>query len=177
MFPKDELLPETWLYELSGHEDKRGSFVKTYLRSEMDKYGVYFDFSEEFYSSSRRDVIRGMHFQRPPHDHMKLVYCPVGEVLDVVLDLRPGSGYGRFASVKLSEHQPMFLLIPRGVAHGFRALTDGAIMVYKTSTEHVPTHDCGVRWDSFGFDWQCASPLLSDRDLCHPSLTDLSSSF
>jgi dTDP-4-dehydrorhamnose 3,5-epimerase-like enzyme len=69
------------------------------------------------------------------------------------------------------------VLIPRGVAHGFRSLSDHSVMVYKTSTEHAPTHDAGVRWDSFGFDWQCAAPILSDRDLRHGAFSQLSSPF
>ena len=160
MQPTEELLAGTWLYRLNCFRDSRGYFVKTYLGSALEAQGVHFNFAEEFYSSSKRDVIRGMHFQRPPHDHMKLVYCPVGGVRDVLLDLRPGPGYGRFASVELREQNPCFILIPQGVAHGFLALTDDAVMVYKTSTEHAPTHDCGVRWDSFGFDWQCPTPVM-----------------
>ncbi|MBT9493244.1 MAG: dTDP-4-dehydrorhamnose 3,5-epimerase family protein, partial [Paucibacter sp.] len=81
--------------------------------------------------------------------------------------------HGKVASVELSEQNPGLVLIPRGVAHGFRALTDGAVMVYKTSSEHAPSHDCGVRWDSFGFDWHCPSAVLSDRDQGHPSLANL----
>lgn len=177
MTPTEELLPGTWLYRLPRFEDLRGSFVKTYLRSALASHGVQFDLAEEFYSSSRKDVIRGMHFQLPPHDHVKLVYCPVGAVLDVLLDLRAGPGYGEVASVELSEQNPGLVLIPRGVAHGFRSLSDDSLMVYKTSTEHAPSHDSGVRWDSFGFDWQCASPVLSDRDLRHAIFSKLSSPF
>jgi dTDP-4-dehydrorhamnose 3,5-epimerase len=177
MTPTEELLPDTWLYRLPRFEDLRGSFVKTYLRSALAKQRVQFDFAEEFYSSSRKDVIRGMHFQLPPHDHVKLVYCPAGAVLDVLLDLRAGPGCGKVASVELSEQSPGLVLIPRGVAHGFRSLSDHSVMVYKTSTEHVPTHDAGVRWDSFGFDWRCASPILSDRDLRHGAFSQLSSPF
>ncbi len=177
MTPTEELLPDTWLYRLPRFEDLRGSFVKTYLRSEFARQGVQFDFAEEFYSSSRKDVIRGMHFQLPPHDHVKLVYCPAGAVLDVLLDLRAGPGYGKLASVELSEQNPGLVLIPRGVAHGFRSLSNDSVMVYKTSTEHVPTHDAGVHWDSFGFDWECAAPILSDRDLGHGAFSQLSSPF
>lgn len=177
MTPTEELLPGTWLYRLPRFEDLRGSFVKTYLRSALASHGVQFDLAEEFYSSSRKDVIRGMHFQLPPHDHVKLVYCPVGAVLDVLLDLRAGPGYGKVASAELSERNPGIVLIPRGVAHGFRSLSDGSVMVYKTSTEHAPAHDSGVRWDSFGFDWQCASPVLSDRDHRHAIFSKLSSPF
>jgi len=121
--------------------------------------------------------VRGMHFQLPPHDHVKLVYCPVGAVLDVLVDLRKGSGMGRVASAELRGDEPSLLVIPKGVAHGFRALRDDSLMVYKTSTEHAPSHDAGIRWDSFGFDWGVALPVLSARDAAHPALADFASPF
>lgn len=149
--------------------DARGNFVKTHAVSALAALGLTFELREEFHSLSRRDVIRGMHFQRAPHDHDKIVYCPYGAALDVLLDLRPGPGCGRVASVLLSPDEPAIVFIPRGVAHGFKALVDATLMVYKTSSEHAPSHDAGVRWDSFGFDWACEQPILSTRDLAHPA--------
>ncbi len=172
-----ELLPGVRLVALRRTTDSRGSFVKTYQRSVFEALGEPFDFREEFYSFSRRDVLRGMHFQLPPHDHAKLVHCPVGAVLDVLLDLRAGAGQGRVASVVLSADDPSLLVIPAGIAHGFKSLQDNTMMVYKTSAEHAPTHDAGIRWDSFGFDWGCDAPLLSQRDATHPALADFSSPF
>jgi len=167
-----ELLPGAPLVKLRRIGDLRGSFVKTYARSIFESHGEAFDLREEFYSVSHKDVIRGMHFQLPPHDHVKLVYCPVGAVLDVLVDLRPGPGAGRVATTVLGADEPAILVIPKGVAHGFKALRDESLMVYKTSTEHAPSHDAGIRWDSFGFDWQCSSPVISDRDRTHPGLAE-----
>ena len=172
-----ELLPGARLVKLRQFSDARGSFVKTYARSVFDAEGADFDFREEFYSVSAKDVIRGMHFQTPPHDHVKLVYCPVGAVLDVLVDLRPGADYGRSASVVLDAAEPSLLLIPKGIAHGFKSLTDGSLMVYKTSTEHAPTNDAGIRWDSFGFDWEVDAPIVSNRDAVHPPLAEYGSPF
>jgi dTDP-4-dehydrorhamnose 3,5-epimerase/CDP-3, 6-dideoxy-D-glycero-D-glycero-4-hexulose-5-epimerase len=178
-----ELLPGAWSVRLKRFEDARGSFVKTYARSAFDAALATsggepaFDWREEFYSLSNRDVVRGMHFQLPPHDHVKLVYCAAGAVLDVLLDLRAGPGYGRAASIRLDAEDPRLLVIPRGVAHGFLSLSDGSLMVYKTSTEHVPSHDAGVRFESFGFDWGCATPVLSERDRLHPAFADFVSPF
>jgi len=169
----EELLPGTWLVHLNRFEDLRGNFVKTYARSIFNAAGAPFDFQEEFYSVSNKDVIRGMHFQLPPHDHVKLVYCPVGEVLDVLLDLRAGETYGKTVNVVLGEAQPSLVMIPKGIAHGFRSLRDGSLMVYKTSTEHTPSHDAGIRWDSFGFDWGVVGrPTVSARDSAHPSFLE-----
>jgi dTDP-4-dehydrorhamnose 3,5-epimerase len=178
-----EILPETWLIQLKCFEDTRGVFVKTYVRSFFDaELGAIgtdgsFDFWEEFYSVSNRDVLRGMHFQLPPHDHVKLVYCAVGTVQDVLLDLRRGTGYGRSVSVRLDANAPQLLVIPKGVAHGFLSLVDGSLMVYKTSTEYASTHDAGIRYDSFEYNWSCASPILSLRDQGHPAFVDFESPF
>lgn len=166
----EELLPSTWLVTLRRFEDMRGTFVKTYARTLFDQRQASFEMREEFYSVSNKDVIRGMHFQLPPHDHVKLVYCPVGAVEDVLLDLRSGPGYGRMARVRLSGDHPSLVFIPKGIAHGFRALMDGSLMVYKTSTEHAPKADAGIRWDSFGYDWGVDQPIISDRDRQHPPL-------
>jgi dTDP-4-dehydrorhamnose 3,5-epimerase/CDP-3, 6-dideoxy-D-glycero-D-glycero-4-hexulose-5-epimerase len=135
------------------------------------------DMREELYSSSHRNVLRGMHFQLPPHAHDKLVYCTHGAVLDVLLDLRRGAGYGRFAAIELSAQNAHMLFIPKGIAHGFVALCDHSIMQYKTSTVHVPASDCGIRWDSFGYDWGLDQPVVSVRDSQHPLLVNFHSPF
>ncbi len=175
----DELLPGTWLVRLRRLDDARGSFVKTYARSVFESVPGLpaFDFLEEFYSYSHRDVVRGMHFQLPPHDHMKLVYCAHGSAQDVLLDLRRGPGYGRVATANLDAAEPSLVLVPRGVAHGFRALEDHTLMIYKTSTEHAPQYDAGVHWASFGFDWACNSPVMSARDAGHPAFNEFNSPF
>lgn len=172
-----DLLPGARLVTLKRFKDGRGSFVKTYSRRLFEACGVTFDLREEFYSSSRKDVLRGMHFQVPPHDHAKIVYCAAGAVLDVLVDLRAGPGQGAVASVVLAAGQPSLLVIPKGVAHGFKSLSDDSLMVYKTSTEHSPEHDKGIRWDSFGFDWGLDSPILSARDAAHPALADFDNPF
>lgn len=179
-----QLLPGAWLVQLKRFEDARGSFVKTYSRTFFDaalkveaSHLAAFDFREEFYSMSVKNVIRGMHFQLPPHDHVKLVYCSMGAVEDVLLDLRRGPDYGRSVSVQLSGDTPQLLVIPKGIAHGFVSLTDQSMMVYKTSTEHAPSHDAGIRFDSFGHSWPTATPILSARDRAHPAFADFVSPF
>lgn len=172
-----ELLPGAWLVRLKRHEDLRGNFVKTYAQSVFERAGQSFEVREEFYSVSNKDVIRGMHFQLPPHAHDKVVYCPVGAVLDILLDLRSGPSYGKSVSVLLSETEPVLVFIPKGIAHGFKSLQDGSLMVYKTSTEHAPSHDAGIRWDSFGFDWKLEVPIMSERDRQHPAFANFATPF
>jgi dTDP-4-dehydrorhamnose 3,5-epimerase/CDP-3, 6-dideoxy-D-glycero-D-glycero-4-hexulose-5-epimerase len=158
-------------------EDARGSFVKTYHEDLFASCGIKFAPEEEFFSVSRKNVLRGMHCQLPPAAHDKLVYCPAGKVLDVVLDLRSGAKRGRFISRELSASNREMLFIPRGCAHGFLALEDDSMMVYQTSTVHSPAHDAGVLWNSFGFDWPIADPILSERDQKFPALRDFDSPF
>jgi len=167
-----ELLPGCLLLRSRPFIDARGSFVKTFHEGLFDGLGIHFRAREQFYSVSQQGVLRGMHFQRPPHDHAKLVACRRGQVLDVLLDLRPGPGFGRSASVVLSADAHQQLFMPQGIAHGFLALTDHATMDYQTSTVHAPTHDAGIRWNSFGFDWGVAEPIVSARDAAHPGLHD-----
>lgn len=159
-----QLLPGCFLINPQWSKDSRGEFIKTFQNSEYQSLGINFDIHEEFYSVSQANVIRGMHFQMPPHDHEKMVYCTSGAVLDVLLDLRK-ENYGKVACAEISKNNRHIIYIPRGVAHGFLSLEDNTVMIYKTSTEHVPTHDRGIKWDSFGFNWKLtATPILSNRD-------------
>lgn len=159
-------------------QDARGSFVKTFHADQFRGLGLDFEPREEFFSTSAKGVLRGMHFQVPPAAHAKLVYCIAGSVLDVVLDLRKHSPtFGRSCARELSAASREMFFIPVGFAHGFLALDDGATMVYQTSTVHSPEHDAGVRWDSFGFDWPVKTPVMSERDQKFPALRDFASPF
>jgi len=154
-------------YELQPKKmtDLRGSFVKTFHKSTFFKYGFETNWAEEYYSLSRQGILRGMHFQLPPHDHEKIVYCPMGEVLDVVLDLRISSpAFGRHIMLRLSAEKANMIYIPRGCAHGFYTLSEQATMMYKVSTEYVSEADTGILWNSFGASWPDDLPLISDRD-------------
>ena len=172
-----ELLPGCTLLQPKRFEDQRGLFAKTYHEGLCQALGVSLNIQEEFYSVSHKNVLRGMHFQLPPHAHDKLVYCTRGVVMDVLLDLRKGPGYGKVASVELSGENTQLVFIPKGVAHGFVALTDQALMIYKTSTVHSPESDCGIRWNSFDFNWGMGEPIMSARDQQHSALADFVSPF
>ncbi len=158
--------------------DHRGAFVKTYHETIFQECGAGFQPREEFFSTSKKNVVRGMHFQLPPAAHHKLVYCPVGRVLDVVVDLRRASKtYGRYVTRELSGENHEMFFIPIGCAHGFLSLADDTIMVYQASTVHSPAHDSGILWNSFGFDWPVKDPILSDRDRRFSALVDFQSPF
>ncbi len=173
-------LPGTFLVQPKVFRDARGDFVKTFHTGLFRDAGIAFSPVEEFYSTSHRGVVRGMHFQLPPHDHAKLVYCIRGRVIDVLLDLRKQSPTnGHAVSAELSAENRQMFYVPSGVAHGFLSLEDDTVMVYKTSTVHAPSHDAGVRWDSFGFDWglEREEPIISTRDAGFPAFSDFASPF
>jgi dTDP-4-dehydrorhamnose 3,5-epimerase len=143
--------------------DARGRFVKVFHRAAFASAGLATEFAEEYYSVSRRGVIRGLHFQRPPRDHAKLVYCVAGRVQDAV--------------VELSAEVGNMLYIPNGLAHGFCVLSDAATLVYKVTSVYSSEHDAGIRWDSAGIPWAETAPILSERDRQHPALVDFATPF
>jgi dTDP-4-dehydrorhamnose 3,5-epimerase len=159
-------------------QDYRGHFVKTIQRSVLEAYGLEADFKECFYSTSFANVLRGMHFQTPPMDHAKLVYCTVGSIYDVALDLRIGSPtYGKHEVYELSSGASNAVYLPRGIAHGFYVREGPAVMVYHVTSEHDAMHDNGIRWDSFGAAWPTDSPVISTRDMGFPCLQEFESPF
>ena len=158
-------------------EDRRGIFVKTYHAEKFKEAGVEEIFKESYYSRSFKNVIRGMHFQTPPHDHLKMVYVTEGEIRDVVLDLRRNSStFGKNIAVNLKEFRRS-VLIPKGCAHGFLTLTNTATVVYVVSSVYNQSADTGILWNSFGFDWGISSPVVSERDQSFAQLSNFDSPF
>lgn len=159
-------------------EDGRGNFVKTFHREQFANLGLPTDWCEEYYSSSHLGVLRGMHFQTPPYDHEKLVYCLHGSVLDVVLDIRSNStSFGQSIAVKLDSVLGQGLFIPKGMAHGFLSLSENAVMTYKVTTLYAPNNDAGIKWDSFDADWGIEKPIVSLRDSVHPEFANFTTPF
>ena len=112
-------------------EDSRGKFIKTFTNDFFQENGLDIDIKETYYSISHKDVIRGMHFQTPPYEHIKLVYVPAGKIMDVVLDIRKNSPtFGGFFSCELSSDNGKVLIIPKGLAHGFKSLEDNTNVTY-----------------------------------------------
>ena len=171
-------IPGVYEIEMFHLADDRGVFVKPYHKNTLEKWGLESEFRESFYSINQKGVVRGMHFQNPPDDHAKLIYCSSGKLVDIILDIRVGSPtYGKFAQVELSGDNYKAVYLPKGVAHGFCVLENNTCMVYLTSTVHSPQNDAGVLWNSFGCDWPVENPINSDRDKNFPSLANLKSPF
>ncbi len=159
-------LEGAYLITLDAFEDNRGSFIKTFAETPLQEAGISFTLRESYFSLSKKDVIRGMHFQTPPHQHAKIVFCPQGAILDVIVDLRKSSPtYGQYFAQELSAENHKAYYIPEGFAHGFKSLTDDAMTYYLVSSEYSREHDTGIRYDSFGFDWEVKEPIISLRDL------------
>lgn len=171
-------IPECFEIQPRVFDDERGRFVKVFHQDAFTKLDLQTEFAEEYYSVSRRGVIRGLHFQTPPMDHVKLVYCVQGEVLDVVLDLRVGSPtFGKVATFALSASKANFVYLPKGLAHGFCVLSDEATLVYKVSTAYSAEHDSGVLWNSIDLDWPTKNPILSERDRTFRPFSEFDSPF
>jgi len=165
-------LNDLYLLQNTRFEDERGTFVKTFHADFFEKKRMQTDFKESYYSVSRKNVLRGMHFQLSPHDHAKLVYVTAGEILDVVVDIRKkSSSFGQYFTIVLSAERANSLYIGKGFAHGFLTLSDSATVVYQTTSTYHAEFDCGIRWDSFGFDWNDVPELImSERDRDFPTL-------
>lgn len=158
--------------------DNRGAFKKLFSSKEFESLSLDTDFKETYYSVNAKNVIRGMHFQIPPCDHTKIIYVICGSVIDVCLDLRKNSPtYGKYHEIKLTGLDSKYLYIPKGFAHGFKSLEDNTIMHYMQTTCYSPENDKGIRYDSFGYDWQISEPIISARDLKHPAFSDFNSPF
>jgi dTDP-4-dehydrorhamnose 3,5-epimerase/CDP-3, 6-dideoxy-D-glycero-D-glycero-4-hexulose-5-epimerase len=119
-----------------------------------------------------------MHFQKPPMDHVKLVYVISGTIIDMCLDLRRESEtFGKYFKCTLSGNDDAYLYIPRGIAHGFASLEDNTTVHYAQTTCYSEAHDAGIKYDTFGFDWNIQNPVLSDRDKSLPSLSEFNTVF
>jgi dTDP-4-dehydrorhamnose 3,5-epimerase len=176
----DEPLPGVKVLKPFVFEDARGFFVKPFHEDQLAALGIRMNVREEFYSSSSVGVLRGMHYQAPPHDHQKLIYCSHGRVMDVILDLRKDSStFGKAVGVELSSVNRHVIYVPVGFAHGFVSMAADTCMVYKTDKVHAITHDRGILWNSIDFAWDqyCQSPIISDRDGKHPAFAEVMSPF
>ena len=159
-------------------EDSRGIFIKTFHESAFKELSLATDFIEQYHSMSVKNVVRGLHFQIPPAEHEKLVYCTVGKVMDVALDLRKNSEtYGEFHVFTLDWEKGNMAYLPKGMAHGFCTLSDKAVMMYMVTSQYDPKHDSGILWSSAGIPWPVEQPILSERDQIFVKLEDFKSPF
>lgn len=179
---KDVLIIEPRVFK-----DARGYFFESFSKREFDEkvtpiLGHSINFVQDNESMSRRGVMRGLHFQRPPFTQSKLVRCVRGAVLDVAVDIRKGSPtYGQHVAVELTEENHRQFFVPRGFAHGFAVLSDIAVFQYKCDEFYHPEADGGISIvdNSLGIDWKIsdADAILSEKDTKHSMLKDFESPF
>jgi dTDP-4-dehydrorhamnose 3,5-epimerase/CDP-3, 6-dideoxy-D-glycero-D-glycero-4-hexulose-5-epimerase len=167
-----------YIIEQNVSKDIRGAFVKNFNDEEFKAVGIECDFKESYYTKSKEDVIRGMHFQTPPYDHSKLITVISGTIIDVVLDIRKDSKtYGKYFHIELSRENRKSLFVPKGLAHGFGVLSEDAIAYYQVSSTYNKEADNGILFNSFNFDWPIDSPIISQRDTSFLSFNDFISPF
>ena len=163
--------------------DSRGYFFESFNAREFrEQTGLDITFVQDNESLSHYGVLRGLHFQLPPHTQNKLVRCVRGAVLDVVVDIRKGSPtYGRHVTVELTEDNHRQFFVPEGFAHGFAVLSETAIFQYKCDRFYAPQADGGISIldESLGIDWRIPADkaVLSDKDTRHPLLKDFETPF
>ena len=171
-------IKDLYILENPKIEDERGYFHKPFNFEVFKGNGLDTDFREFYYSVSKKDVIRGMHFQIPPHEHTKLVYVSSGKILDVVLDIRKKSDtFGRCFSMEIMARGGKYLYVPKGCAHGFLSLEEDTIVNYAQTTSYSKECDKGILYNSFGFDWDIKNEIVSERDKSFPELIEFKSPF
>jgi dTDP-4-dehydrorhamnose 3,5-epimerase len=149
-------LPDVLLFEPRVFGDQRGYFFETFRLDIFERHAGSRVFVQDNESFSRRGVLRGLHYQKPPHTQGKLVRVVRGRVLDVAVDARTGSPtFGRHVAEELSDENRRMMWIPPGFAHGFLVLSETALFSYKCDAYYAPGAEVGVAWDDpdLGIDW------------------------
>jgi dTDP-4-dehydrorhamnose 3,5-epimerase len=171
-------LPEVLLIQPKVFGDERGFFMESYNRRAFnDAVGNEVDFVQDNHSRSALAVLRGLHYQLPPHAQGKLVRVTTGRVFDVAVDMRGNSPrFGRWTGVELSAENHRQLWIPPGFAHGFVVLSNSADFLYKTTAYYAPQAERSVRWDDpmIGITWPASVAsrvIVSDKDASAVSLS------
>lgn len=174
-------LSDIFVIEPDVFSDHRGWFMETWASNKFMEEGIDKHFVQENHSfTARKGTLRGLHFQKDPMAQCKLVRCISGAVLDVAVDIRKGSPFFlKWVAVELSAKNKKQLLIPGGFAHGFLTLTDNVEIVYKVDNFYSKQHDRSIRYDDpeIGIDWGISNPILSEKDLYAPLLSESDNNF
>lgn len=174
--------PGLLIYEPKVFEDSRGFFFESFSEKALRDYGITNRFVQDNQSSSSYGVIRGLHYQLPPHGQTKFVRVLQGKVLDVVVDLRKGSPtFGKAFSIELSEENKKQLYVPVGFAHGFSVLSERAQLLYKCDAFYNKESEGGVAYNdpALHIDWRVPADkvIISEKDAILPSLAQCRNEF
>jgi dTDP-4-dehydrorhamnose 3,5-epimerase len=171
----ETIIPDVLIIEPDVFGDNRGFFMEIWNKNRYANAGIDVKFVQDNLSSSKKGVLRGLHFQNP-NSQGKLVYVLKGEVFDVAIDIRVGSPYfGQWFGITLSDQNRRQLYIPEGFAHGFCVLTDTVLFAYKCTDLYNPHAEAGIRWDDpdIGIEWPITNPILSKKDTMYPGLREI----
>ncbi len=167
-----------WIVCPDVHKDARGYFMEAWKRDEFCEHVGKVEFIQDNESCSTYGVLRGLHYQKGEFAQAKLVRVTRGRVMDVAVDIRPGSKtFGRYVAVELTEENKRQLFIPRGFAHGFLVLSDEAVFTYKVDNVYAPQAEACIRWDDpdIGIDWglERSEITTSEKDEKGGALRDI----
>jgi len=161
-------LKGAYIVDIDPTEDERGFFARSWCKNEFQKYGLNTNFVQSNVSFNlKKGTLRGMHYQAPPHEEIKLVRCTMGAIFDVIIDLRPASPtFNLSFSTELTSVNRRSLYIPKGFAHGFQTLEDNTEVFYQMSEFFHPESARGLRWDdlTFNINWPLVDKIISIKD-------------
>jgi len=172
---KSLAIPDVMLVEPKVFPDERGFFLESFKASDFEKANLPAHFVQDNFSLSRKDVIRGLHYQKVPKAQGKLVSVLKGAVWDVAVDIRRSSPtFLTWVAAELNDRNHAMLYIPPGFAHGFLALTEDVHLLYKCTNEYDPQADAGIRWNdpAIAIPWPVGSPMLSTKDQNLPYISE-----
>ena len=168
---------DAWLIKPKVFQDERGFFLESYSKRDFEENGLKIEFVQDNHSKSvAKGVLRGIHFQKPPHAQSKLVRVTKGAVYDVMVDLRKDSDtFGQWEGFTLKADNFQMLLVPKGFGHGFCTLEDNTEFLYKTDEFYTPESDAGIIWNdpTLNINWPVKEPTLSDKDKALPFYKDI----
>ena len=176
-FHETELLG-VFLVHYKKFPDSRGYFLESYKKAAFESNGLHYDFIQDNLSCSKRNVLRGLHFQKDPFAQTKFVRCIQGSIFDVAVDLRIGSPtFGKWVGYELNDENCSALLIPGGFAHGFYVLSDQAFVSYKIDAPYNAASEGSIIFNDKDVDikWPGSEFIVSDKDQMAPSLKDFQS--
>jgi dTDP-4-dehydrorhamnose 3,5-epimerase len=166
----------TGVYEIHGRRlrDERGDFIKLFQAEAYQSIAPQFQVREIYISRSHRGAIRGLHYQIPPFEMDKIIFCLKGAIYDVCVDLRSSSStLGKHVIIELNETNGKGLFVSKGFAHGLQALCEDTVIINVASEVYTPSHERGIAWDSCGINWSGDTPIVSEKDQAQPRLEDL----
>ncbi|MEE4258933.1 MAG: dTDP-4-dehydrorhamnose 3,5-epimerase [Bacteroidales bacterium] len=173
-------IPDLYIIKPRVFLDERGYFFESYNKEVFLKLGIDHNFVQDNESFSNKGVLRGLHYQKPPFSQGKLVRVVSGSVLDVAVDIRKSSStFGQWVSVELTQDNKWMYWIPPGFAHGFVALEDHTVFIYKCTNIYHKESEGSIRWNDpdLNIDWKINDPILSVKDKSVPFFKELESPF